>query len=109
MTQAERAAYNAGIKAAINAAQIVAITIETAEDAGTFRKQVAAGTLAAFAESATGLMLAAAADLSSPLDPPETCVSNASPCRRGCELGVVWYPKVGATLAPTCEENGWPI
>lgn len=58
MTSIERAAYNAGIKAAINAAQIVAITIETAEDAGTFRKRIAAETLAAFAESARGLMLA---------------------------------------------------
>jgi hypothetical protein len=57
MTKTERAAYNAGIKAAINAAQIVAITIETAEDAGTFRKQVAAETLASFAEGAKGLML----------------------------------------------------
>ncbi|KQP67663.1 hypothetical protein ASF41_21585 [Methylobacterium sp. Leaf111] len=59
MTQTERAAYNAGIKAAINAAQIVAITIETAEDAGAFRKRVAAEALAAFAESAKGLMLEA--------------------------------------------------
>lgn len=58
MTPHERAAYNAGIKAAINAAQIVAITIETANDANTFRKKVAAETLAAFAESARGLMLA---------------------------------------------------
>lgn len=57
MTPTERAAYNAGIKAAINAAQIVAITIETANDANTFRKKVAAETLAAFAESARGLML----------------------------------------------------
>lgn len=57
MTPTERAAYNAGIKAAINAAQIVAITIETANDANTFRKKVAAETLTAFAESARGLML----------------------------------------------------
>lgn len=64
MTQAERAAYNAGIKAAINAAQIVAITIETAHDANTFRKKVAAETLAAFAESAKGLMLADQTDAS---------------------------------------------
>ena len=57
MNPAERAAYNAGIKAAINAAQIVAITIETAADAETFRKQIAPETLAAFAEGAKGLML----------------------------------------------------
>ena len=57
MTETERAAYNAGIKAAINAAQIVATTIQIAEDAGTFRKQVAAETLASFAEGAKGLML----------------------------------------------------
>lgn len=59
MTIAQRAAYNAGIKAAINAAQITALTIETGKDAGTFRKKVAAEALAAFAESARGLMLAA--------------------------------------------------
>ena len=58
MTPAERTAYNAGIKAAINAAQITALTIETGKDAGTFRKKVAAEALAAFAESARGLMLA---------------------------------------------------
>jgi len=58
MTPAERAAYNAGIKAAINAAQITALTIETGKDAGTFRKKIAAEALAAFAESARGLMLA---------------------------------------------------
>jgi hypothetical protein len=45
---------NAGIKAAINAAQITALTIETGKDAGTFRKKVAAEALAAFAESARG-------------------------------------------------------
>jgi hypothetical protein len=49
MTPIERAAYNAGIKAAINAAQITALTIETGKDAGTFRKKVAAEALAAFA------------------------------------------------------------
>lgn len=63
MTPAERAAYNAGIKAAINAGQIVAITIETAEDAGTFRKRIAAETLVAFAESAKSLMLEASSPL----------------------------------------------
>lgn len=57
MTLTERAAYNAGIKAAIDAARITVITIETAEDAGTFRKRVAAEALAAFAEGAKGLML----------------------------------------------------
>lgn len=64
LTPTECAAYNAGIKAAINAAQIVAITIETANDANTFRKKVAAETLAAFAESARGVMLAEQADAS---------------------------------------------
>ena len=58
MTPTERIAYNAGIKVAINAAQITALTIETGKDAGTFRKKVAAEALAAFAESARGLMLA---------------------------------------------------
>ena len=57
MTQAERAAYNAGIKAAINAAQIVALTDECSPDAGTFRKRIAAETMAAFADSAKVLML----------------------------------------------------
>lgn len=69
MTQTERAAYNAGIKAAINAAQIVAITIKTAEDAGTFRKRVAAETLAAFAENARGLMLATLPNTNSEVAP----------------------------------------
>lgn len=59
MTPAERAAYNAGIKAAINAAQIVSLTIETADDSSTFRKRIAAETMAAFAEAAEGLKLAA--------------------------------------------------
>ena len=49
MTLIERAAYNAGIKAAINAAQITALTIETVKDAGTFRKKVAAEAVAASA------------------------------------------------------------
>jgi hypothetical protein len=66
MTPTERATYNAGIKATINAAQIVAITIETAVDAGTFRKQVAAETLAAFAEAARGLMLETPVSCSTP-------------------------------------------
>ena len=57
MTPAERAAYNAGIKAAINAAQITVLPIETAKDASSFRKRVAAETLAAFAESARGVTL----------------------------------------------------
>ena len=39
MTETERAAYNAGIKAAITAAQIIAITIETTEDDGGFRRE----------------------------------------------------------------------
>jgi hypothetical protein len=38
MTPGERAAYDLGVKAAIDAARIAAITIECAEDAGTFRK-----------------------------------------------------------------------
>jgi hypothetical protein len=63
MTPTERAAYNAGIKAAINAAQITAITIETGKDAGTFRKKVAAEALSAFAESAKSLMLEASSPL----------------------------------------------
>ena len=49
MTPTELTAYNAGIKAAINAAQITALTIETGKDAGTFRKKVAAEALAASA------------------------------------------------------------
>jgi hypothetical protein len=64
MTPGERAAYNAGIKAAINAAQTVAVTTETAYDANTFLKKVAADTLAAFAESTRGLMLADQTDAS---------------------------------------------
>lgn len=57
MTPAKRAAYNASVKAAINAAPIVAITIETANEANTFPKKIAAETLVAFAESARGMML----------------------------------------------------
>ena len=59
MTHSEQAAYNACIEAAINAAQITALTIATGKDAGSFRKRLAAEALAAFAESARGLMLAA--------------------------------------------------
>jgi hypothetical protein len=76
MTQTERAAYNAGVKAAINAAQIVAITIETAEDAGAFRKRVAAEALAAFAESARSLMLADQTDASASMK--ENNISSSS-------------------------------
>ncbi|MCJ2036428.1 hypothetical protein [Methylobacterium sp. J-068] len=57
MTPAERRAYDLGIRAAIDAACIVALTIETSQDAGTFRKRVAAETLATFAEAAEGLKL----------------------------------------------------
>ena len=46
------------MRAAINAARIVAITIETGDDAGTLRKRAAAEALAAFAEAAEGLKLA---------------------------------------------------
>ena len=76
MTPSEQAAYNAGIKAAINAAQIVAITIETANDANTFRKKVAAETLAAFAESAKSLMLEASSSVAHCLN---TDQNNAPP------------------------------
>jgi tRNA U34 2-thiouridine synthase MnmA/TrmU len=62
MSPSERCAYDEGIKAAIAAARIVAITIETADDANTFRKQVAAETLAAFAEAAEELKLAPRTD-----------------------------------------------
>ena len=57
MNPSERRAYDLGVRAAIDAARIVAISIETADDANTFRKQVAAGALAAFAEAAEGLKL----------------------------------------------------
>lgn len=53
MTQAESAADNAGIKTA----QIVALTDECSPDAGTFRKRIAAETMATFADSAKVLML----------------------------------------------------
>lgn len=62
MTTAERTAYDLGVKAAVNAAQIVALSIECAPDASTFQKKIAAETLAAFAESAKGLMLAVLPD-----------------------------------------------
>lgn len=58
MTPSERRAYDLGIKAAIDAARITALSIECAADANTFRKRVAAEALAAFAEGAKGLMLA---------------------------------------------------
>lgn len=61
MTPDERRAYDEGIKAAIDAARIAAITIECAEDAGTFRKRLVAEALAAFAEAAEGLKLRRAA------------------------------------------------
>jgi len=58
MSPSERRAYDLGVRAAIDAARIVAITIETAEDADSFRKRVAAETMVAFAEAAEGLKLA---------------------------------------------------
>lgn len=57
MTSSERAAYDLGIRAAIDAARIVAITIECADDAGSFRKRITAEALTAFAEAAEGLKL----------------------------------------------------
>jgi len=63
MNSIERATYNAGIKAAINATQITALTIETGKDAGSFRKKVAAEAPAAFAESTKSLMLEASSPL----------------------------------------------
>lgn len=57
MTPAERRAYDLGIRVAIDAARITALTIERADDAGTFRKRVTAEALAAFAEAAEGLKL----------------------------------------------------
>ena len=58
MTSAERAAYDLGVKATIDAARIVALTVKCAEDAGTYRKRVTAEARAAFAEAAEGLKLA---------------------------------------------------
>jgi len=55
MTLTERATYNAGIKAAINAAQIVATTIETAHDANTFRKKIAAEAFGCFRGKCQGI------------------------------------------------------
>lgn len=57
MTAAERNAYDLGIRAAIDAARITALTIECADDASTFRKRVTVEALFAFAEAAEGLKL----------------------------------------------------
>ncbi|WP_264051569.1 hypothetical protein [Methylobacterium flocculans] len=51
-------AYDLGVHAAIDAARIGAITIECADDAGSFRKRIRAEALVAFAEAAEGLKLA---------------------------------------------------
>ena len=63
MIPAERAAYDLGVRAAIDAARITALSIECVEDAGTFRKRVTAEALAAFAEAAEGLKLGRSAPL----------------------------------------------
>jgi hypothetical protein len=57
MTPHERAAYNAGLRAAIHAACTAAITMETAPSSTDVRKQAAVAALYAFAESAEGLAL----------------------------------------------------
>ena len=89
MTQAERRAYDEGIKAAIDAARIAAITIECAEDAGSFRKRIVAEALAAFAEAADGLKLAV-------IEHPSHAVMRA----------IAADPAGSGTLAcPTC--SGW--
>ncbi|TXN75484.1 hypothetical protein [Methylobacterium sp. WL8] len=58
MTPTERAAYNAGLRAAIHAARTTAITMETAPGSTDVRKQAAVAALYAFAESAETLALA---------------------------------------------------
>ncbi|GJD73880.1 MULTISPECIES: hypothetical protein [Methylobacterium] len=72
MTSSERAAYDLGIRAAIDAARIVAITIECADDASTFRKRVTAEALAAFAEAAEGLKLGPGRGAASSSEPEKT-------------------------------------
>lgn len=58
LSPSERRADDEGMKAAIDAAREAVITIETAEDAGIFRKRLVAEALAAFAEAAEDLKLA---------------------------------------------------
>ncbi|TXN40679.1 hypothetical protein FV232_27145 [Methylobacterium sp. WL30] len=62
MNQRERAAYNAGLRAAIHAARTGAITMETAPGSTDVRKQAAVAALYAFAESAEALALASKPD-----------------------------------------------
>ncbi|MFK5600576.1 hypothetical protein ACFZ8E_26835 [Methylobacterium sp. HMF5984] len=57
MNTRERAAYKAGLRAAIHAARTTAITMETAPGSADVRKQAAVAALSAFAESAEGLAL----------------------------------------------------
>ena len=57
MTPNEIAAYNAGLRAAIHAARMTAITMEAAPGSTDVRKQAAVAALYAFAESAQTLAL----------------------------------------------------
>ncbi|TXN36548.1 hypothetical protein FV232_21440 [Methylobacterium sp. WL30] len=57
MNQRERAAYNAGLRAAIHAARTTAITMETAPNSADVRNQAAVAALYAFAEGAAALAL----------------------------------------------------
>ncbi|MCJ2042928.1 hypothetical protein MKK55_28860 [Methylobacterium sp. J-059] len=71
MTPRERAAYNAGLRAAIHAARTAAITMETAPGSTDVRKQAAVAALYAFAESAEALALTSSPDASSRCIPAE--------------------------------------
>ncbi|MCJ2108539.1 hypothetical protein MKK70_24850 [Methylobacterium sp. E-041] len=62
MTPRERAAYNAGLRAAIHAARTTAIAMETAPGATDVRKQAAVAALYAFAEAAGSLALTSKPD-----------------------------------------------
>ena len=71
MTLIERAAYNAGLRAAIHAARTEAITMEAAPGSTDVRKQAAVAALYAFADAAGALTLTTGSDSSSHCIPAE--------------------------------------
>ncbi|RYF23975.1 MAG: hypothetical protein EOO77_01130 [Oxalobacteraceae bacterium] len=76
MTPHERAAYNAGLRAAIYAARMTAITMETAPGLTDVRKQAAVAALYAFADAPSALALTTGSAPSSRCIPAEFSVAE---------------------------------
>lgn len=74
MTPRDQAAYDAGLRAALDMARTVAITMEAAPDAADLRKQAAVAALYGFAEGAETLALATKS--SPPIAAPDTLAAR---------------------------------